>query len=99
MMKVIAHSISPTEIVYECPHCRSHYKKNGTPTKRAKAAFHTHGNPDKSSKNRSEHRHHHAVRDDIETFTDVEIIITDDTLKFDFDNLSDEMKIDELFIS
>ena len=95
---VKAISITPDIICYECPDCRNKYKKNGQPTKTSKPVIHTHGNEDKSADNRSVFRSHHAVRDDLKTFKNVEIVIDDSTLKFGFDGLIEEMKIDPIII-
>ncbi len=95
---VKAISITPDNITYECPDCRTKYKKDGKPFKSAKPFLHTHGNDTKSADNRTEYRSHHAVKDGMKTFTNVEIVIDDNTLKFGFDGLIEEMEIDPLIV-
>ena len=81
-VEVVAQYLTPEHVCYECPVCRTKYKKNGEPYKSAKPVIHKHGNEDGTSLNRVIYRSHHAVRDDLKTFKDVCIKVTDQTLKF-----------------
>jgi hypothetical protein len=91
-------SITPHTITYECPDCKTKYKKNGSPFKNAKPVLHTHGNEEKSAENRTVYRSHHAVREGMNTFKNVEIVIDDSALKFGFNGLIEEMQVDPLII-
>lgn len=63
-------------IYFECPYCRTSYKRNGEPRRNSRNIVHIHGNAGDFS-NRTENRAGHC-RNDIRNF---DIKITDNTLK------------------
>ena len=60
-MKVTATVITPDELFYECPTCKSSYKKDGKARKNAKPVVHIHGSCGDIS-NREEHRVSHCKK-------------------------------------
>ena len=72
---VIAETISSRVFRFKCPFCYSKYKKDGTPYKRSKNVYHTHGSNGELI-NRIEHRAGHCSK---EHNNDFNIHITDDT--------------------
>ena len=84
MIKIVAKTISEKSITYECPTCRTKYKKNGEPTARSKPVIHYHGNDIGTLENRETSRSHHAVWNypkNKSNYNSVCIIINDSTLR------------------
>jgi hypothetical protein len=93
---VVAERLTKTHIYYECPHCYTKYKKDGTPYKKAKKVIHSHGNDTHSFDNRITTRVHHSNSSHIKTYNNVCIHITDDTLKFPEIDSPGEVSIPQL---
>ena len=74
---VYAETISNKTFRFKCPFCYSKYKKDGTPYKRSKRIYHTHGSSGDLS-NRIEHRIAHCYGNK-EYISDFNIHITDNT--------------------
>ena len=84
---VVAKSVSPKSITYECPSCRTKYKKNGSPTLKSKPVIHKHGNETQSDESRTTHRTHHKCwnfPENVNTYSSVTIIINNDTERIGF---------------
>lgn len=94
---VVADFLDKTNVTYLCPVCKTKYKKNGKPFAKALPVRHVHGNDTGTSENRKMHRTHHPVRDDLNTYKNVEIHVTDETIKFGFDNLG-KVGCDEIIV-
>jgi len=77
-ISVEASSINNKYMYFICPHCRSRYKRDGTPHKLSKQVIHKHGNNGELH-NRVEHRVGHCVIGDY----DFNIHITNNTIKND----------------
>ena len=76
---VVADFINDFHIGYTCPCCMSKYKKDLTPTLRAKPVIQLHGSNNDLS-NRVEHRGHHSNKYwDNDDYRAVYIHITDET--------------------
>jgi hypothetical protein len=85
MDKFIALKITPEQVFYECNVCYERYKKNGLPYKKAKKVIHVHGNEEHSNTNRIIERMHHSNANHIKTFNQVEIHVTDETIREGFE--------------
>ena len=58
--KIIASKITPSQIFFICPECRTKYKKDDTPYSTSKPVIHIHGNETGTPDNRETSRSHHV---------------------------------------
>ena len=84
--QVVAKKYGKKHISFECPFCRTKYKKNGEPTKNSKPIYHYHGSMSKYPDNFITHRSPHCEglgkeRLKAAGYLTFEIRITDETIR------------------